>query len=45
MLSTNKELGLASTQKALVIWDVFKGQVMDAVKSKLASLHMELVPT
>lgn len=44
VVNKRKELGLASTQKALVIWDVFKGQMTDAVKSKLASLHMELVP-
>ena len=36
-------LGLASTQKALVIWDVFKGQMTNVVKQKLELLDMELV--
>ena len=38
-----KELGLTSTQMALVIWDVFRGQMTDSVKEKLASLSIELV--
>lgn len=32
-----KELGLPPTQKSLMIWDVFKGQMTDAVKIKLES--------
>ena len=39
-----KELGLHSTQKALMVWDVFKGQMTEAVKNNLASLNIELVP-
>ena len=31
------------TQKALLIWDVFKGQKTDKVFSKLASLNIEVV--
>ena len=44
IVNKRKELKLTSTQKALVIWDVFKGQMTDAVQSKLASLSIELVP-
>ena len=44
IVNKRKELKLSSTQKALVIWDVFKGQMTDAVQSKLASLSIELVP-
>ncbi len=39
-----KQLDLASTQKAIVIWDMFKGQMTDMVKQKLESLNMLLVP-
>ena len=39
-----KELKLTSTQKALVVWDVFKCQMTEAVKTKLASLSIEHVP-
>ena len=38
------ELKLPETQKALVIWDVFKGQMTPAVKRELQSLNIELVP-
>ena len=38
-----KELKLQPTQKALLIWDVFKGQKTDKVLSKLASLNIEVV--
>ena len=38
-----KELKLQPTQKALLIWDVFKGQKTDEVLSKLASLNSEVV--
>ena len=37
------ELKLAETQKALVVWDVFKGQMTEAVKEKLSSYNIELV--
>ena len=38
-----KELKLPLTQKALLIWDVFKGQNTEKVLSKLASLNMVVV--
>lgn len=37
------ELKLHQTQKALVIWDVFKGQMTDAVMEKLHSSNCEFV--
>ena len=37
------ELKLAETQKAVVVWDVFKGQMTEAVKQKLSSHNIELV--
>lgn len=38
------ELMLQETQPALMIGDVFKGQMTDTVKEKLKSLHIELFP-
>ena len=35
---------MPETQKALIIWDVFKGQVTPTVKRELQSLIIELVP-
>ena len=43
VVNKRKELKLPPTQKALMIWDVFKGQMTDAVKSKLTSLSIELI--
>ena len=43
VVNKRKELKLPPTQKPLMIWDVFKGQMTDAVKSKLTSLSIELV--
>ena len=43
VINKRKDLGLASTQKALVIWDVFKGQMTNVVKQKLELLDMEFV--
>lgn len=37
------ELKLSETQKALLIWDVFKGQMTETVKQKLTSHNIELV--
>ena len=37
------ELNIPTTQKALVIWDVFKGQVTEKVLDKLESLDCEFV--
>ena len=38
------ELKLHPTQKSLIIWDVFKGQMTDKVMEKLHSLNCEFVP-
>ena len=38
-----KELNLPATQKALLIWDVFKGQKTAKVLSKLAAMNIEVV--
>ena len=38
-----KELNLPATQKALLIWDVFKGQKTGKVLSKLAAMNIEVV--
>ena len=43
VVNKRKELKLTPAHKALVIWDVFKGQMTDTVKSKLASLSIKLV--
>ena len=37
------ELKLAETQKAVIVWDVFKGQMTEAVKQKLSSHNIELI--
>ena len=37
------ELNLAETQKALMVWDAFKGHKTEAVKQKLTSHDIELV--
>ena len=44
VVSMRKELHLPATQRALITWDVFKGQMTDAVKEKLESLFIALVP-
>ena len=41
--TTRKERKLQPTQKALLIWHVFKGQKTDKVLSQLASLNIEVV--
>ena len=41
--SKKKKLKLPPTQKALLIWDVFKGQKMEKVLSKLAFLNILVV--
>ena len=38
------ELKLTETQRAVIIWDVFKGQMTETVKQKLSSHNIELVP-
>ena len=43
VVKKRKELKLASTQKALMIWDVFRGQMTDVVKRKLNTLSIELL--
>ena len=37
------ELKFAKTQKAVVVWDIFRGQTTEAVKHKLSSHNIELV--
>lgn len=44
IVSKRSELQLPVTQKALVIWDVVKGQMTDKVLRKLESLNCEFVP-
>ena len=43
VVKTRADLKLAKDQKALLIWDVFRGQMTDEVKRKLCSLHIEYV--
>ena len=43
VVKTRADLKLAKDQKALLIWDVFRGQMTDEVKQKLCSLHIECV--
>ena len=38
------ELHLPEKHKALVVWDVFKGQMTQKIKDRLESLNLELVP-
>ena len=42
-IKKRSELNLPATQKALVIWDVFQGQVTEKVLEKLKSLDCEFV--
>ena len=39
VVKTRADLKLAEDQKVLLIWDVFRGQMTNAVKQKLCSLH------
>ena len=43
VVATRKELGLPESQKALLIWDVFKGQCSAAVNALLDKLNMKVV--
>ena len=43
VVNKRKELKLPPTQRALVIWDVCKGQMTGIVKSKLTGLSIDLV--
>ena len=43
VVKKREELQLPVAQKALVIWDVFKGQVTDKVLKKLDLLNIEIV--
>ena len=38
-----EELKLATDQKALLVWDVFRGQMTDKVKERLTELNIECV--
>ena len=41
IVKKRKDLGLPDDQKALLVWDVFKGQMTDKVKSLLHLLNIE----
>ena len=43
LVKTRQQLKLPPTQKAILIWDVFRGQTTERVLSKLASLNIEIV--
>ena len=43
LVQTRQQLKLPPTQKAILIWDVFRGQTTERVLSKLASLNIEIV--
>ena len=43
LVQKRKELKLRQTQKAILIWDVFRGQKTQRVLSKLSSLNIEVV--
>ena len=43
LVKTRQRLKLPPTQKAILIWDVFRGQTTESVLSKLASLNIEIV--
>ena len=44
LVKKRAELELPTAQKALVIWDIFKGQVTAKVLEKLQSINCEFVP-
>ena len=37
-------MNLAEDQKALVVWDVFRGQMTEKVKDRLAAIDVVLIP-
>ena len=43
VVKARAKAGLPENQKALVVWDVFRGQMTDKVKDRLATLDFELV--
>ena len=43
LVQTRQQSKLPPTQKAMLIWDVFRGQTTERVLSKLASLNIEIV--
>ena len=43
LVQTRQQWKLPPTQKAILIWDVFRGQTTERVLSKLASLNIEIV--
>ncbi len=43
IVAKRSELKLPDTQKALMVWDMFKAQMTDKVKDKLKGLNIELV--
>ena len=42
-IAARKEMGLPKNQKALLIWDVFKGQCTDKVNALLEKLNVKVV--
>lgn len=42
LVQTYWQLKLPLTQKAILIWDVFRGQKTEGILSKLASLNIEI---
>ena len=45
LVQPRQQLKLPPTQKAILIWDVFRGQKTERGLSKLASLNIEIVST
>ena len=37
-------MNLAEDQKALMVWDVFRGQMTEKVKDRLAAIDVVLIP-
>ena len=44
VVKKHAKMHLPEHQKALIVWDVFKGQMTEKVKNRLASANFELVP-
>ena len=44
MVKKRAEINLVEDQKALVVWDVFRGQMTEKVKDRLAAIDVVLVP-
>ena len=44
LVKKRAQMNLAEDQKAFVIWDVFRGQMTEKVKDRLAAINVVLVP-